>query len=180
MFQTMIYLSILVILLWVLLSIVLWSIRNGISPMPTSPLAKKRLFEALPLKLEGTVYEMGSGWGTLAFPLAKKYRNCRVVGIESSPIPFHFSRFRHLFFHARNLEFIHEDFMKTSIKDASLIVCYLYPGVMQKLKVKFEKELKPGTWVISNTFAIPGWDPYKAYDIGDLYGTKIYIYQIYP
>lgn len=179
MLQLIITLTIIGGLLWAILSIVIWSVRNGISPMPTSPLAKKRIMEALPLKVDGVIYELGSGWGTLVFPLAKKYPNCRVIGIESSPVPYYFSKFRQLFMPVRNLELLRCNLMEISIKDAGLVVCYLYPGAMNKLKTKFEKELKPGTWVLSNTFAVPGWDPYRAYDIGDIYSTKIYLYHIY-
>ena len=58
-----------------------------------------------------------------------------------------------------------------------MIVCYLFPKGMEKLSKKLEKELKPGTLVISHTFALPGWKPFKTLDVDDLYYTKIYFYQ---
>ena len=61
--------------------------------------------------------------------------------------------------------------------DHIAFVCYLYPGAMRQLKEKFIKELKPGTMIISNTFAIPGWIPQQVWEVNDLYKTKIYRYE---
>jgi 16S rRNA A1518/A1519 N6-dimethyltransferase RsmA/KsgA/DIM1 with predicted DNA glycosylase/AP lyase activity len=165
--------------LGILISIVVWSIRCGIAPMPTSPKALKRLEEALPSSLnDGVIYELGSGWGTLAFPLARHYQDVQVIGYELSPVPFLFSKMRLGFSGSQNLQIRKKDFLKVSLGDAALIVCYLYPGAMYQLKEKFEKELKPGTWVVSNTFAIAGWVPERIYEVPDLYHTKIYLYRI--
>lgn len=70
-----------------------------------------------------------------------------------------------------------QDFFSVRLDDASMIVCYLYPGAMRKLQSKLASELKPGTWIVSNTFAIPGWTPESVIDIGDIYHTKIYLYR---
>ena len=131
--------------------------------------------QQLPPNLEGTVYELGSGWGTLALPLAKHLPHCHVVGIESSPIPFWVSRA--LAYKQANLTFRREDFFEASLEDATLVICYLYPGAMEKLKEKFDRELRSGAWVISHTFAIPGWTPWRLEKVPDLYRTKIYIYR---
>ncbi len=58
-----------------------------------------------------------------------------------------------------------------------MVVCYLYPGAMRKLKDKFEQELAPGTLVVSNTFSISGWKPINVIDTHDLYNTHIYLYE---
>ncbi|MCE5316561.1 MAG: methyltransferase [Parachlamydia sp.] len=160
------------------LSIVIWSIRNGIAPMPTSPKAKRALLTSLPPTISGSVYELGAGWGTLLMPLSHRYPFSDVVGFETSPLPYFVSRCRLSLMGLSHAKVIRSDFYKADLSDAGLIVCYLYPGAMQRLKVKFEKELKTGTWVISNTFAVPGWDPLQVVEVRDLYRNKIYIYQV--
>jgi len=146
--------------------------------MPTSQKAKKCLLLALPEKIPpGKIYELGSGWGTLAFPLASRYPGVEVVAFEDSPVPFLFSKGRALIDCSKNLKILKCNFFDSSLEDAALIVCYLYPKAMLQLKIKFEKELKPGTWIVSNTFAIPGWTPAKIYEVPDLYRTKIYLYR---
>jgi len=154
-------------------SIVLWSLRMGIAPMPTTQKAKRALLSLLPPECEGVVYELGSGWGNLAWALAKRYPKAQIRAYEMSPIPYFFAK---LCFSAPNLHYFRRDFRDISLKNADLIVCYLYPGAMQQLKVKFEQELKPGTFIASNTFAIPGWKPEKAVKLDDLYRTPIYLY----
>lgn len=166
------------IIVWILISIVFWTIRNGISPMPTSAKVKRCLLENLPEIKNGNIYELGSAWGTLAFPIAKKFPDGLIRGYETSPIPYFFSRLTLWLFPLPNLRFERRDFFSISLADADLVICYLYPGAMQMLKKKFCRELKPGTWVASHTFAIPGWKADKTYEADDLYKTKIYLYQV--
>lgn len=147
--------------------------------MPTAPKTKKILLDVLPKNIShGNIYEVGSGWGTLASPLAKLYPQCSIIAYETSPVPFWFSKCRFALMRHPNLQIIKRDFFQEPLNDAVLIVCYLYPEAMRRLKIKFEKELQPGTYVITNTFAIPGWKPELTREVPDLYHTKIYVYRI--
>lgn len=165
-----------IFILILLLLIVAWSLKNGIGPMPTAPKAKKVLLDHLPQSWKGTIYELGAGWGTLAFPIAKKYPNCTVVAYENSPIPYLFLRLRLLFSRSKNLEIKFQNFFLADFEDADMIVCYLYPGAMRKLKEKFEEELKHGALIVSNTFSIPGWNSFETYVVPDMYRSQIYMY----
>jgi len=162
----------------ILASIVWWSIKNGISPMPTSKKAKKAIVSLIPREIPGKIYELGSGWGTLIIPLAKSFENSTIIGYETSPIPYFISKVRVRNSGLKNIQLFRKDFYDTSIADATIVVCYLFPGAMGKLKRKFENELKPGTLVISNTFAVPGWDPFQVFNTQDLYNTKVYLYKL--
>lgn len=167
------------ILFFAFLSLIFWSLRNGIVPMPTGSKVKKALFEqALPKTVEGKIYELGSGWGTLAFPLATFFPKNQIFAYETSPLPFWTSKFYFLFRGQSNLHLERKDFFTIPLDEASLVICYLYPGAMRKLKDKFKKELKPGALILTHTFAIPGWNPIKTFIVNDLYKTKIYIYQV--
>lgn len=162
-----------------LISIVGYSIYHGITPMPTSRKAKNFLFSCLPGDLPlGTIFELGSGWGTLAFPLAVHYPSHIICAYEHSPVPYLFSKLLAWMQRPSLLSFRRCDFFSVSLHDSTLIVCYLCPEAMKKLKAKFEKELKPGTWVVSNTFAIPDWKPETICEVNDLYHTKIYVYKV--
>jgi precorrin-6B methylase 2 len=157
-----------------------YTVKTGISPVPTSPRVKAVFLAALPRDLEGTIFEMGSGWGTLAFPLARRYRRCRVEAYELSPVPWLVSRVRHLASSLPNLTIRRANFHRASLADASAVVCYLYPGGMEKLRPKLEAELQPGTLVVSNTFAVPGWEPAVVHRAPDLYGSPVYVYRMPP
>jgi Methyltransferase small domain len=159
-------------------SIVVWAIKNGIGPMPTLPKQKRCLIQSLPTDMQGKVFDLGSGWGTLAIALAKKLPDCQVTGYENSPVPYSFSRMLQLILRYPNLQFYRRDVLQIPLHDASVIVCYLYPGAMKNLKPKLEKELKNGTFVITNTFAVPGWKPRNVIEADDIYRSKIYTYQL--
>lgn len=163
----------LIFLVWFLSSIVVWTIVNGISPMPSSAKALKKMEEILP-EIDGPIFELGSGWGTLAKVLSKRYPRHQVIGYETSFFPFWISR---LYCNKTNVVFYRKNFFDADLSQASLIVCYLYPEAMRHLKEKFRQELKPGTQIISNTFAIPGWTPKQVHEVNDLYQTKIYRYE---
>jgi Methyltransferase small domain len=164
-------------LLWILASIVLWSFRNDISPMPTGIRTKPILLQAIPREIRpGKIYELGSGWGTLALPLARQYPDFEVIAYETSTIPFLVSLLRAKFARLPNLTILKKNFYNEPLADASLVVCYLCMGAMEKLKEKFTRELQDNTWIISNTFAIAEWKPETVYQIRDLYHTKIYVY----
>ena len=72
-----------------------------------------------------------------------------------------------------NLRLQRRNFWKEPLSDAGLIVCYLFPKAMTRLK----DHIPPDTLVLSHTFAIPGWQPIATLVADDLYKTPIYLYQ---
>ena len=142
--------------------------------MPTSSVARRTLLEHLPPDLEGKVIDLGSGWGNLIMPLAKRYPKAKIVGYENSPLPYTFSNLLNV---QKNLTIHREDFYGVPLDDADCVVCYLHPKGMERLKEKFERELRPGTPVISHTFAIPGWKPEKTIQVDDLHHSRLYFYR---
>jgi len=158
--------------------IILYSIWYVISPMPTLGKAKWTMLEAMPKDIHGNIVDLGSGWGSLIIPLAKKFPHCSIIGYEISPIPWAFSFLLTKILRLKNVKVYRKDFFSVKLHDFSLVVCYLYPDAMKQLKNKLESELTPGSWVVSNTFSVPGWTPEKVLDSGDLYHNKIYVYRI--
>ena len=159
------------VLFLILLLLLLFTWKNGVSPMPTSSSIRRALLDSLPELSEGTVVELGSGWGNLLFPLSKKYAHCKIIGYENSPIPYLFSS---LLNHSTNLKIMRHDFFEKSLRDANLIVCYLFPASMERLKEKLDRELRPGTQVVSHTYEILGWEPKQTIEVDD---SSIYIYE---
>lgn len=159
------------------LSIVYRTLRNGISPMPSSRVATGEILQLAASTSPKKIYELGAGIGTLLLPLAQTNPIVTAIGYESSPIPFAISWTRIKIKGLPNAQIARQDFFEADLSDADLIVCYLYPKAMEKLRPKFERELKPGTYVISNTFSIPGWTPLKTIKTNDFYHTKIYLYK---
>ena len=56
----------------VVLGLVVHALIVGVAPAPTSPRVASVMLALIPPGIEGVVFELGSGWGTLAFPLARR------------------------------------------------------------------------------------------------------------
>ena len=159
-------------------AILVGTLRSGISPMPSSGKAQRAMLSLIPQSVTGPVYELGSGWGQLALAAAKQLKNVRVIGYESSLFPWMFSLVLRAFKGKSQIEFRWADFRKRDFSDAQLVLCYLYPGAMSHLAERLQKELKPGSVIISNTFRLPGWEPEKVVELDDMHKTQIYRYII--
>jgi hypothetical protein len=173
-------LLLLALLLGGMLSIVLFTLRTGISPMPTLGKVRRELLPLIEPELEGTLLELGAGWGTLAFALADRCPRAHVVAFELSPLPFAFCWLRQRLAPRPNLEVRRQDFFRASFSGASAVVCYLFPGAMTRLASKLLAELPPGARILSHTFALRGWTPLRTLVVPDLYRTPIYLYAVPP
>ena len=51
---------------------------------------------------------------------------------------------------------IYGDMFKISLADADVVYVFQWPSVNAKLAEKFRKELRPGTYVVSYMWEVPG------------------------
>ena len=114
----------------------------------------------------------------MAFPMARRCPEATVIAYELSPLPWLFMKIRALFFGQPNLQILRRNFLKDNLSQASLVVCYLYPGAMEKLSSKLVIELKPTARVISNTFEIPAWTPTAIQTLEDVMCPEIFYYKM--
>ncbi len=151
---------------------------TGASPMPTSSVVRETMLTALPAEIDGPIYELGAGWGGLAVALAGRYSASPVRAFEVSILPWAFSRARLLVQGRPNLSFHLKNFHREDLSGAALVVCFLTPPIMEKLKPKLEAELRPGALVVSNTFALRGWQPIDTRTVPDVHATNVYLYRV--
>ncbi len=104
-----------------------------------------------------TVVDLGSGDGRMIIAAAK--RGARARGVEFNPDMVALSRRRA--FEAgvqERASFVEGDMFEADISDATVMALFLLTENMRRLQPKF-LALKPGTRIVSNTFAIPEWPP---------------------
>ena len=154
-----------------------FTLATGAPPTPTSPRVARTLLDLAGDEVEGTIYELGAGWGTLAFRLADRFPENRVVGIEISPLPWLFSRLRQTLAPRPNLTLKLGNYHGTVLSDAGLVVCYLHPKGMERVGAKLQADLRPGTKVLCNTFALRGWRPVAEAEASDIYRSRVYLYR---
>ncbi len=157
------------------ISILYYTLRTGVPPMPSHPSARKAVFRLIPEDFSPvTIYELGCGWGGVAFDLAARYPEARVVAIELSPLPWLVCLIRRVFRHRPNLEIRRADFLKSDLSDADLVFCYLMVAPMRGLQQKLSGDLQPGAVVITSTFALPDW---TSEEVQTVLGAGIYRYR---
>jgi len=159
------------------LSIVWWTLRTGISPMPSSKKAMDAMLDLIPPSVSRPIYELGSGWGGLTLVLAKRYPNVSVVGFELSPLPWAVSVLRAHLSRRKNVTFRRRDFFECDLSKAQVLVCYLYPGGMERLGEKLTDKMGADGTLISNTFRLPGCTPETVVELTDVYRNRVYRYE---
>jgi len=169
---------VLAIVLGAILVSLLYTVITGISPVSSSYISRKKIINTIPLDQEGIIYELGAGWGALAFPLARRCPKATVVAYELSPVPWLCMKIRSSILGPSNLKVVRRDFLREDLSKASLVICYLYPGAMTKLSAKLFIELRPKTQVISNTFEIPSWTPSIVQSLEDVMCPQIFYYKM--
>src|SRR4051812_17239822 len=157
-------------------SLVYFTLRTGISPMPSNPLQRTATLEAVGLT-PGPIFELGAGWGTLAFALADRFPHASVVAFELSWIPYGVMRIRHALRPRKNLKLLRADFLQATLSEAQVLVCYLYPGAMEALAPKLKAEAA-GARLVSHTFAVRGWTAESELTLADLYRSHVYVYRV--
>lgn len=155
-------------------SIVFFTLKLGISPMPTSWKVRAAMLSLVPSETRGVVHELGAGWGGLALALARRCPHARVVAWELSWVPYAVAAIRARLAGLPNLEVRRADFFAADLHEASVLVCYLFTGAMRRLDEKLLREHDGATLVVvTNTFMLRGWPEEAAIVVDDLYRSRV-------
>ncbi|MFT5117946.1 MAG: hypothetical protein ACI9NY_001479 [Kiritimatiellia bacterium] len=169
--------------MFTVLSIVWSTLISGISPMPSSKKARQAMLQLLcetgnRAGVEaGPIFELGSGWGNLLIPLAKKYPQRKIIGYELSIMPWLTTVIVKHLFGLKNVQVYRKNFLHSDLTGASIILCYLFPKGMQKIESKISAQGGQLDYLISNNFSLPAHEPIKTIQLNDLYQSPIYLYQ---
>lgn len=145
--------------------------------LPTSPAIVAAMIELADLQGNETVVDLGAGDGRLLIAAKKKHSSIHAAGTEIVPTVWLIGKLK-ILFSGHKIAFHLGDSLKQDVRNADVVFLYLFPEVMQKLSEKLDRELKPGTRVISHTFRFPGKTPILEQKVkGYLGETMVYVYQ---
>jgi SAM-dependent methyltransferase len=155
-------------------SVAVWT--DGEVPFVRStPEVIDRMLELARVKPGDVVYDIGSGDGAIIIQAAKKY-GVRGVGIEID---------EDLVLRARNnafkekvdhlVEFHVQDAFTVDISPATVVTLYMLPEFNAKLRPILDRQLKPGTRVVSHDYPIEGWRPDR---VENVKGTFLHDHQV--
>lgn len=158
-------------------SIVWFTLRTGIGPVPSMGRARRAMLAAAAVAPDGDVVDPGSGWGTLAIAFARRFPTRRVVGYEVSWLPWLVSVALARALGLRNVSFRRADFATADLSRAAVLACFLFPRGMDQIAQRLRRGDCNAALVISNTFALPGFTPAGVIPLDDLYRSKVYVYR---
>jgi precorrin-6B methylase 2 len=110
------------------------------------------------------VYDLGAGDARALVAMKKRFPNVQATGIEYIPSVWFLGKVR-IWLSRKNITFLCGDALKKNVSDADCIFLYLIPKMMKQLEEKFDKELKPGTRVVSYTFKFYKHHPVKEEEV---------------
>ena len=157
-------------LLWLWLELV----RNEALPIPLPRATIREMLRLSSVRRNEVVYDLGSGDGRALIIAAKEF-HAEAVGIEKNNFLVWLSR---MIIRKNDLQkkikIVHGDIFQENLKNADVILMYLSHKLTQKLKSKFEKELKNAR-IVSASHPVVGWSETKKIRTGHFYS---YLYKI--
>ena len=144
----------------------------------TNPTARAMILLAR-IKQGMKVYDLGSGDGRLLFLAAEK--GATAIGLEINPLLVFWTWIRKMVSKrpktglnpARAVTVRWKNFWNADLSDANVVFVYLLPWRMEKLAAKLQKELKPGSLIVSNSFIFPNWKILRQDKARHIYVFKI-------
>jgi len=136
---------------------------NNPTFVPTADEVINKMFEMGKIKKTDVIFDLGCGDNRICFMAAEKY-GTRGVGLELNPVRIKeamdmwekkYSKLGVL------VETRHGDALgPKDLKDATVVVMYMFPEFMDLWFPIAEKTLKPGTRVLSHDYSwTKGWEP---------------------
>lgn len=144
--------------------------------LPSSQLVVEEILEKAKVTRDDVVYDLGCGDGRVVITAALKH-GAHGVGIDVN---------RDLLIGARAsartagveklVVFRQEDIFEAKIGDATLVYLYLLPEINRRLRPKLQRELKPGTRVVSHYFDMG--DEWKPDRVERIQARNVYFWTI--
>jgi cyclopropane fatty-acyl-phospholipid synthase-like methyltransferase len=146
--------------------------------VPTPQKVVEKMLEMARVTRNDVVFDLGCGDGRLLVTAARKY-GARGVGIDIDPQRVKEARANVRKAKVEKLVEIRQgDALKVpDLARATVVVTYMLPEFMEKLKPILEEHLKPGTRVVAHDYPIHGWEAEERVTVPS--PSRIYAHTLY-
>lgn len=152
----------------------------GAPYVPTPPHIVQAMLHLVEWRGEETVYDLGAGDGRFLLAAKERYPGIRAIGCEAVPTVWALARVRMLL-QGSDIRMRLCRMQRMDVRDADVVFLYLFPGLMQELEAKFDRELRPGTIVIAHTFGFADRVPVRTVRVPRLGGeVDVFLYRWQP
>ena len=141
-----------------------------LSGRPAQPEIARRLAEYP----SGKFLDLGCGTGSMLAYLAKSQNDARLYGVETAPLLWLASRLRL----GRRAEIRLGNLWNEDLSRYGLVYAFLSPAPMDRLWQKAQREMRPDTMFISNSFVVPGVEPDESVELNDGRQARLLIWRM--
>jgi precorrin-6B methylase 2 len=145
--------------------------------VPTPPEVVAAMLKLAKVGPNDVVYDLGSGDGRIPIAAVQTFKAKSAVGIDIDP-----QRIREANENLKkagvgqSVRFLNQDLFATPIGEASVVTLYLLQSLNEKLMPKLQKELKPGSRIVSQSFSMgEKWPPDQTMQVE---GRNVYLWMI--
>lgn len=163
-----VYILVLILATAVIIVVLFWESSLLFAPAPFIPTPQEivpKIVQALDLQPGQTFYDLGCGDGRILLACRANQPNAKLIGIERSWLPYLIAKFKTRHVPKDKLVLWRDSLLKRDLSSADRIFVYLFPGLMEKLLIKLQKEAKPGLKVISLDFVFKNKTPTETIDL---------------
>jgi precorrin-6B methylase 2 len=144
--------------------------------VPTPPEVVAAMLKLANVTAKDVVYDLGCGDGIIVATAAKDF-GARAVGIDIDPQRVKEANERIQKTGVTDkVKIMNADLFETDISPASVVTLYLLPSLNQKLIPKLNRELKPGSRIVSQSFDMG--DEYPPEKTVDVNGRMVYLWTV--
>jgi cyclopropane fatty-acyl-phospholipid synthase-like methyltransferase len=144
--------------------------------VPTPPEVVDTMLKLAGVTAKDVVYDLGCGDGMIVTAAAKDF-GARAVGIDINPVRVKEANERVAKAGVTDkVKILNEDLFTANISQATVVTLYLLQSLNEKLIPKLNKELKPGTRIVSQTFSMG--DRYPPEKTMESAGRSVYLWTV--
>ena len=144
--------------------------------VPTPAEVVTAMLKLANVSAKDVVYDLGCGDGMIVTAAAKEF-GANAVGIDINPVRVKEANERVAKAGVTDkVKILNEDLFEANIGQATVVTLYLLQTLNQKLIPKLNKELKPGTRIVSQTFSMG--DDYPPEKTVEVAGRSVYLWTV--
>jgi SAM-dependent methyltransferase len=127
--------------------------------VPSEVVVARKMLEMAGVGRDDVVYDLGSGDGRIPIMAAREF-GARGVGVDIDPALIRQARDNAVKAGVANrVTFVEQDLFTADIGDATVVAIYLGRDVNLRLRPKLQRELRPGTRIVSHDYDLGDWLP---------------------
>lgn len=120
--------------------------------------------------------DLGCGPAGTLLSLARQFPQAQFVGVETAPLSFALAWLRAL--PVRNCQVRYENLWRCDLAAFDVVYCFLSPAPMAELWAKAREQMPAGSWLLSNTFEVPGVPADEQIELHDWRKSRLLLWRM--